>query len=186
MGRLSRALAYLTAVMSTETYYFLDTEWADTLGSELVSIGLVSQDGMRLFYAERDPLPASPTDFVRAVVYPLLERKSVALGDAQMTKALRHFLLQDPSAVILADYAIDLQLLKYVLAGFDLPQEQVDCLGPEPLPALRMLPKEGTLERLIETWFLAHPDQQRRRHHALVDAQALRVAWLAMSDHAIS
>lgn len=166
--------------MST-TYYFLDTEWADTLGSELVSIGLVSQNGARLFYAERDPLPTSPSDFVRTVVYPLLERESSALGDAQMTQALRHFLYQDPSAVILADYANDLQLLQYVLAGFELPQEQVYHLGPVPSPAMKVLARNGTLDRLIEAWYLAHPDQRRRRHHALVDAHALRGAWLAMS-----
>jgi len=35
------------------TYYFLDTEWADVTGSELVSLALVNEDGDRNFYAER-------------------------------------------------------------------------------------------------------------------------------------
>jgi len=53
--------------------FFLDTEWADTLGSELVSVALVAEDG-DFFYAERDTLPEHPTDFVRQVVYRQLNR----------------------------------------------------------------------------------------------------------------
>jgi hypothetical protein len=49
---------------------FLDTEWADVLASERVSIGLVSADLHRTFDAERDPLPADPMPFVDAAVYP--------------------------------------------------------------------------------------------------------------------
>lgn len=48
---------------------FLDTEWADEQGRELVSLALVSEDGQRVFYAERKPLPGWPTDWVSWVVY---------------------------------------------------------------------------------------------------------------------
>lgn len=37
--------------------FLLDTGWADVLRSELVSLALVSADGVCRFYAERDPLP---------------------------------------------------------------------------------------------------------------------------------
>lgn len=37
--------------------FFLDTEWADTLGSELVSIALVAENGIDYLYAEREILP---------------------------------------------------------------------------------------------------------------------------------
>jgi hypothetical protein len=47
------------------TYLFLDTEWADLPGEELVSLALISADGRDQFYAERDPLPSDATDFVR-------------------------------------------------------------------------------------------------------------------------
>src|SRR3546814_11304467 len=56
-----------------QTRLFLDCEWADNLGSELVSIALISEDGAQRFYAEVNPLPKQPTDFVRYVVYPLLD-----------------------------------------------------------------------------------------------------------------
>ena len=31
----------------------------------------------------------------------------------------------------------------------------------------------------IEAWFQDNPSQRARRHHAMVDAQALRAAWTA-------
>jgi hypothetical protein len=48
---------------------------------ELVSLALVSEDGEQVFYAERSPLPAEPTQFVQQVVYPLLEGGTAALPD---------------------------------------------------------------------------------------------------------
>nr|WP_254894379.1 3'-5' exoribonuclease [Xanthomonas citri] len=65
--------------------FFLDTEWADPMGSELVSIGLVSEDGVHRFYAERAPLPDRPTDFVQHVVYPLLQGGSCLMSEMAMT-----------------------------------------------------------------------------------------------------
>ena len=82
-------------------YFFLDTEWADPIGSELVSLALVSEDGAYRFYAERDLLPTTPTDFVRHVVYPLLERGPAALSDQAMTTGLRAFLGASPEPVVL-------------------------------------------------------------------------------------
>lgn len=35
------------------TYYFLDTEWADADGHDLVSLALVDESGERSLYAER-------------------------------------------------------------------------------------------------------------------------------------
>ncbi|MEB1149470.1 hypothetical protein VDP41_20920, partial [Xanthomonas campestris pv. campestris] len=69
--------------------FFLDTEWADTLGSELVSIALVAENGIDYLYAEREILPARPTEFVRSVVYPLLDRDKSALTDQAMTLHVR-------------------------------------------------------------------------------------------------
>lgn len=63
------------------THLFLDTEWADLAGDELVSLALISGDGRLRFYAERGPLPPEPTRFVEESVYPLLDRGSAALPD---------------------------------------------------------------------------------------------------------
>jgi len=45
------------------------------------------------------------------------------------------------------------------------------------------VPKEllrnDLISMILEDWFIAHPQEAARRHHAMVDANALRIAWLA-------
>lgn len=162
-------------------YFFLDTEWADVIGSELVSLALVSEDGLHRFYAERDPLPEQPTDFVNNVVYPLLERGKKAISDQAFTCGLRAFLAVVPEPMVLADYPNDFSLLTYALAGFDMPDEQAQACGPLPQPVMTRMLKEGMLGMLVEDYFVGHPEAAARRHHAMVDAEALRQAWLAVT-----
>lgn len=95
-----------------------------------------------------------------------------------MTKALRAFLSATPGACVLADYPNDLQLLQYVLAGFDLVDDQVQACGPVPEVAVQILASRR-IRAGIEAWFQDNPGQRARRHHAMVDAQALRAAWMA-------
>ena len=152
---------------------FLDCEWADVLASELVSIGLVSADQRHTFYAERDPLPADPLPFVRVAVYPLLERGKVAMPDTQLTLRLRMFLMAIPNPSIVYDSAHDRALCQYVLDGLDEPEP----VGAE-LPDIRW--EHFELDAARERWWSEHPEHQPRRHHAGVDALALRGAWLSV------
>lgn len=162
------------------TYLFLDCEWADVLGVELVSLALVSADGRHRFYAERNPLPADPTDFVRAVVYPLLDRGPAARHDLEFTADLRRFLMAIPGPVaIVFDHPNDGGLLRYALDGFDMPQAQVDTCGAFSFPLDLRLTRDKLVAMLLEDWFAAHPAMAARRHHALIDAVALRQAWCA-------
>ena len=163
------------------TYLFLDTEWADPAGSELVSLALVSEDGIHRFYAERDPLPDVATDFVRSVVYPLLERGQWRMRDQAMTTGLRAFLAAVADPIVVADYPNDLALLQYVVAGFDLPDDQAAACGPIPQPVMTRMLKEGAMGMLVEDYFAGNPDAAARRHHALVDAEALRISWLVVT-----
>lgn len=163
------------------TYIFLDTEWADVLGADLVSLALVSADGRQRFYAERDPLPQGPTDFVRVTVYPLLERGSVALSDAAFTTELRRFLCGIDAPFVLFDYRNDGALLRYALAGFNLADAEALSCGPTPSPVMTELIRDLPMTRLLEAWFRGHPDAAARRHHAGVDAEALRQSWLAVT-----
>jgi len=163
------------------TYLFLDTEWADVIGSELVSLALVSADGQHRFYAERDPLPAKPTDFVSGVIYPLLERGSVALSDVAFTTALRTFLRGIANPFVLFDYANDGALLTYALAAFELTDVEAQSCGPIPPPVMTHMLREGLMTMVLEDWFEVNPAAQARRHHAAVDAEALRQAWLAVT-----
>lgn len=163
------------------TYLFLDTEWADPIGSELVSLALITEDGIHRFYAERDPLPEVATDFVRSVVYPLLERSRWRMTDQAMTTGLRAFLGAIPEPMVVADYPNDLALLQYVISGFDLSDDQAAACGPVPNPVMTRMLKEGATGLLVEDYFAGHPRAAARRHHALVDAEALRMAWLVVT-----
>jgi len=147
---------------------FLDCEWADTLASELVSIALVSSDERHVFYAERDPLPSAPTPWVRAVVYPLLDRGHAAMADADMTCALRKFLVTVDAPCIWYDFGLDRSLCQYVIDGFEIPEPK----GPVPAN-LRWQSCEG-VKHDLEKWWLANPEHLRKRHHALIDALTLR------------
>jgi len=106
---------------------FVDTEFADVGAQELVSLALVSETGDLEFYAERDPLPSAPTEFVRSVVYPLLNRGERALTDEQFTRELKAFLARviaasgrDPISVAY-DFRGDIHLVDHVLDGFTSP-----------------------------------------------------------------
>lgn len=153
---------------------FLDTEWADTLGSELVSLALISADSAHHFYVERDPLPSAPTDFVRAAVYPLLDRGAYALCDEDLTRALRRFLVTFEEIVVLCDYPIDAALFQYALDGFESQAE----LGLRPVVQVQKVSQ--TVRMGVERYFQEHPDLAMRRHHAAVDAEALRYTYLAL------
>lgn len=114
------------------TYLFLDTEWADLAGDEMVSLGLISADGRLRFYAERDPLPSEPTRFVEESVYPLLERGPVALSDAAFTKALRRFIGSVPDPLVVFDYAHDGAMFELALRGFDRGFPETVAMAPSP------------------------------------------------------
>lgn len=153
------------------TRLFLDSEWANDALRELVSLALISEDGNHVFYAERDPVPTVPSTFVREIVYPLLERGITAMSDAAMTNALREFLARFESCQVLADAPMDFLMLDQVWSG--------GSKKLTPAPYTKKLVREDVrLMQLLEQYFCEHAEQLAKRHHALVDAQALRAAWL--------
>lgn len=149
---------------------FLDSEWANDALRELVSLALISENGEHIFYAERDPLPGMPSSFVRESVYPLLNRGQAAMTDSAMTLALRSFLEPLGACEVFADAPLDFSMLSRVWNGRD-------QTPPEP-PFRTRLAREGNLMPSVEQHFELNPDQRARRHHALVDAMALRAAWI--------
>jgi len=107
--------------MEMPDYLFLDCEWADACASELVSIGLVSLDGERSFYAECADLPVDPTPWVRVSVYPLLERGLAGVSPLSMSRHLNAFLASLRKPVICYDFSVDRILCERVL------QETATC-----------------------------------------------------------
>jgi len=159
------------------TLLFLDTEWADIEGSELLSMALLSEDGSKHFYAERMVRPNEITPFVIESVLPLLEGGAAAMEDAAFTDALRRFIASIPNPVVLYDYVNDGYLLDVALKGFRcLPSELEECY-PYPRGVEKRLIEDAAISAGIEDLFAKNPEAARRRHHALVDASMLRQAW---------
>ena len=156
---------------------FLDTEFSESnlLRAELVSLALVSENG-RECYLERDPLPEQCSAFVRANVYPLLDRETAAVVDVEFTRQVRAFLREIPEPFIIADFPGDQCFCEVALTGFQSPRSALADCGP--MPAIRWrIEEDPELADRIERWFAARPEA--RRHHALTDARALRECWLA-------
>lgn len=156
------------------TDLFLDCEWADVFGTELVSIALVSLNGAQEFYAERKVLPEDPSPFAAQVVYPLLDRGDHAMADAEMTDVLRRFLAAIDRPRICHDTETDRTLCQLVLDGFDASHPE----GLIPLGLHWHLMTE--MGPFLRRWWSEHPECRGRRHHALTDATALRGAYLSL------
>ena len=163
---------------------FIDTEWADQLANEIVSMALVSDCGQFEFYAERDPLPAEPTEFVRTTIFPLLERGKHALSDACFTQELHKFFRAAQTAAkpgkvkVAYDHRNDLDLLGIALEAFHLPDTP-------PRPAFDTLDLGSTgpaFAQSVEACFAKDDTLRARRHHALVDARVNRDAYLLLQS----
>lgn len=158
---------------------FLDTEWADDDGRELVSLalvnggsyGLLTNDSAESFYAERDPLPL-PNEFVRSVVYPRLDRGDSAMPDMAFSRALGAYIASCVNSdtkkgpIVIATHANDFELLSVVLA----------IANQQPAYTTELRYSES-LRDAIRTQFALNPALAKRRHHALTDAIVLHRAY---------
>ena len=163
------------------TRLFLDCEWADNNGRDLVSLALVSEDCVHQFYSEVSPLPKHPTEFVRLVVYPLLEHGYYSRQKIEITRDLRLFLAGIPQPCVFYDHPADGGLLRCAIDGFGLPHAALAHFPPAP-PYREMLVAFGDVRTRIEEYFEARPIANARRHHARVDAEALRWAFEGTLD----
>ncbi|GGA46581.1 hypothetical protein GCM10010981_39660 [Dyella nitratireducens] len=70
-------------------------------------------------------------------------------------------------------------LLRHAINGLDLPRSVTNKPGALPDVVVTQLREKAVLDG-TESWFEEHPDA--KRHHALVDARALREAWLKVNS----
>ena len=155
---------------------FVDTEFTDLhADARLISIGLVSDDDQRRFYAElSDTYRLSDcSDFVKETVLPLLQG-----GDALMTRAE----LRAQLHAWLSDFRVDVQIatdspdwdwrwLQFIFPASTWPENVIT----RPF----LLQFEGDTGELFNgavesAW------ARLRHHHALDDALANRFGWLAV------
>lgn len=155
---------------------FLDCEFTDFQDCELLSIGIVSEDGKHEFYAERtDYMESRCNHFVREAVLPLMGQfPDSVCTRPELTKRLWKWFSSLPRHVQLAaDSTHDRDLLW-------------DAFG-EGLP-VNLDKSVFDLRPLIDTTVFNdavcryHDQPKQPWHHALYDARAHRAGWLAWMD----
>ncbi|QOD82937.1 hypothetical protein [Chromobacterium haemolyticum] len=154
---------------------FLDTEFSDFIDCELISIGMVSEDGKHVLYLEVQDFDRSKCNpFVQSNVWATLGQiDGAVVRKADLRARLRDWFATLPRSVTIAsDSQHDRDLLADALGG----------VWPANLAGwfdLRPLIDTGTFERAVANYHA--PD--RPWHHALFDAHAHRAGWMAWMDH---
>lgn len=163
---------------------FLDTEFTDFIDCELISIGLVSEDGQRELYLEIDDFERDKCNhYVQVNILDLLGRsiyvegrqaQATAVPKRTLSTCLQGFFKALPRRVTIAcDSEIDWGLL---LDG--LVERPANLVGRYDLRTLIDTP---VFHRAVLNYH-SHPD--RPWHHALHDARAHRAGWMAYMDAA--
>lgn len=134
---------------------FIDCEF-NSLGGQLISMALVSEDGNKEFYEVVKMM--EPVDmWVKENVMPILGKNPIDYDVFQ--SRLNAFLKQIPNVTIMADYPIDIMHL---------------CKAMETGPGdwFEIQP----LTMVIDDDLSAK--QSKQPHNALEDSRALRLSWL--------
>lgn len=154
---------------------FLDTEFTDFIDRELISIGMESEDGQYVFYAERTDYRRDwASDFVKSAVLPFLGKcpEAICTRDGLRDRLWAWFATLPRHVQIACDSQHDQDLLW-------------DAFGDGLPPNLDR--QRYDLAHLIDTtaFHAAVRDYQAKHggwHHALHDARANRAGWLAWMD----
>lgn len=152
---------------------FFDTEFTDLIvDPQLISIGLVDESGERTFYAELSDTYhlADVGDFAREAVLPQLEGGAICLTMTKLRDRLRAWLESFGEPVKLATDSLSWDW-PWIHEIFEDQAIWPPNLDGKPL----ILPQEAEFALAIERAFAGG----LRRHHALDDARANRLAWIA-------
>ena len=163
---------------------FFDTEFTDLgVDPRLISIGCVTEDGERSFYAELSDTyqPSDCGEFARMAVLPQLEGGAVRISMVELGEQLEAWVAAFGAPVQLATDSLAWDW-PWVQEIFDELQRWPSNLERRPL----VLPRDPAFNLAVETAF-AKPKEgvsgtHLRRHHALDDAKANRLGWLAVQE----
>lgn len=161
---------------------FLDTEFSSThVVPRLISIGLISANG-RTFYAELTDTwrPADCSEFVVETVLPLLEGGTARMTMAELTLRLGRWLddFGDQAQLATDSTRWDWPLIEKI---FEMPETWPANLERKPMLLQSDGERGGRFAEAVEAAFVGG----LRRHHALDDAIANRLGWLAVSKHRV-
>lgn len=148
------------------TRLFIDTEFTSLQAPDLISVGLVGEDG-REYYAERSDFPlAACTPFVVAEVLPLLGPESARRPFGAIQHELRAWLApyRSGEAIVCCDDHRDWTLF-------------CELMGDSVPPWVRVERIASRLDERVLVEYFARPGV--RRHHALDDARGNRLAFVA-------
>ena len=156
---------------------FFDTEFTDLhWEAKLISVGLVAEDG-REFYAELSDTYqiADCGDFTREVVLPLLEGGEAWLTLPGLSLRLGNWLEDFEQPVTLATDSIEWDW-PWIKMIFSNPMTWPTNLNHSPEELLFDADVGESFNDAVELAFIGG----LRRHHALDDAKANRLGWLAV------
>ncbi|MDP3672674.1 MAG: 3'-5' exoribonuclease [Telluria sp.] len=150
---------------------FLDTEFTDFIDCDLVSIGMITEDGQS-FYAERTDFNYDwCNDFVRSAVWAHLgaDPNAKVKRDELRERLVSWFKTLPASVQVAADSFTDWELLIDALDG-QKPENLTGYVDLRPL---------GESKVFNEAVCAHHAVPGRPWHHAYYDAAATRMGWLA-------
>jgi hypothetical protein len=147
-------------------HVFFDTELTDLLTPQLISIGLVAQNGDELYLELLDVSNAECSDFVGAVVLPFLDQPQQLSAGESADWIVGYFKGIGESVTPMVDAPIDFQLLDQLLHNAG--QRKPDNLAERVIftPSV-----DGEIARDILC------ASALRQHYALDDAKALMAPW---------
>ena len=152
---------------------YLDTEFTHFTHPNLISIGLVADNG-REFYAVLKNFPLNKCSvFVREVVLPIIEHwPSTTLYRSGLRQSLKQWLNEAAEPLeIVCDFATDADLLIELIDGYTAHVLRAfNITGVTVLSAAQC----EQITDAVDSYFSAPRDWPR--HHALEDARALRRA----------
>jgi hypothetical protein len=157
---------------------FFDTEFSDLcVDPRLVSIGLISEDG-REFYAELSDTyqPKDCGAFTQEGVLPLLQGGDALMRMDQLTLRLGNWLESFEQPVQLATDSLSWDW-PWIQEIFYLPGTWPENLDGKPVQLYEVI-DSPFFERAVEKAFETH-QPRLKRHHALDDAKANRLAYLS-------
>lgn len=159
--------------MNKTTLIYFDTEFSELgIDPRLVSIGLISEQGDRTFYAELSDTyqPSDCSDFVREAVLPHLEGGEARMDMHELTLRLGNWLESFDSPVKLVTDSLSWDW-PWIQEIFSLPGTWPESVESRPL----ILSQTPAFNLAVEEAYAAG----LRRHHSLDDAKANRHGRLA-------
>jgi hypothetical protein len=155
------------------TKVFLDTEFTDFIDCDLISIGMVTEDGRAQFYGERNDFRRDwCKDAVRFNILPMLGGVA-SLNRTDLRAAIESWLNSVGGTLqFVCDASVDWELLIDLFDG-TLPSVVAGCT---------LLVEPRTSNAFNEAVYKYHSAPGQPWHHALHDACANRAGWLELTD----